>query len=79
MPRAWNHLATPMGKWKRGWPLFFAYAEGKHREDGRKQMELMEFITEHDDELPDGLLAESAISQSIKRAGRKFFNGLGLL
>ncbi|OUU87779.1 MAG: iduronate sulfatase [Verrucomicrobiaceae bacterium TMED76] len=79
MPRAWNHLATPMGKWKRGWPLFFAYAEGKHREDGRKQMELMEFIADHDDELPDGLLAESAISQlnQLKEQGENFLMGLG--
>ena len=79
MPRAWDHLATPMGQWKRGWPLFFAYAEGKHREDGRKQMELMEFIAERDNELPDGLLAESAISQlnQLKEQGENFLMGLG--
>lgn len=79
MPRAWDHLATPMGQWKRGWPLFFAYAEGKHREDGRKQMELMEFIAKRDNELPDGLLAESAISQlnQLKEEGENFLMGLG--
>ena len=79
MPRAWDHLATPMGQWKRGWPLFFAYAEGKHREDGRKQMEVMEFIAERDNELPDGLLAESAILQlnQLKEQGENFLMGLG--
>ena len=79
MPRAWDHLTTPMGEWKKGWPLFFAYANGKHREDGQSQMKLMEFIVENDNDLPDGLLAESAIKELTKLKKRKkpFFMGLG--
>ena len=79
MPRAWDRLNTPMGEWKKGWPLFFAYANGKHREDGKSPMKLMEFIVEKDDDLPDGLLAKNAINELTKLKNRKkpFFMGLG--
>ena len=79
MPRAWDRLTTPMGEWKKGWPLFFAYANGKHREDGKSPMKLMEFIVEKDDDLPDGLLAKNAINELTKLKNRKkpFFMGLG--
>ena len=79
MPRAWDRLNTPMGEWKKGWPLFFAYANGKHREDGKSPMKLMEFIVEKDDDLPDGLLANNAINELTKLKNRKkpFFMGLG--
>ena len=79
MPRAWDRLTTPMGEWKKGWPLFFAYANGKHREDGKSPMKLMEFIVEKDDDLPDGLLADKAINElsKLKKIKRPFFMGLG--
>lgn len=79
MPRAWDRMSTPMGEWKKGWPLFFAYANGKHREDGKSPMKLMEFIVEKDDDLPDGLLANNAITELTKLKNRKkpFFMGLG--
>lgn len=79
MPRAWERLATPMGQWKRGWGIFFAYANGKHREDGNGHKDLMEFIVEKDTDLPDGLLTESAISQltQLKDGKKPFFMGLG--
>ena len=79
MPGAWNRLSTPMGQWKRGWGIFFAYADGKHREDGQGHKNLMQFTVEKDTDLPDGLLAESAISELTKlKAGKKpFFMGLG--
>ena len=79
MPGAWDRLATPMGQWKRGWGIFFAYGNGKHREDGKGNKDLMEFIVEKDTDLPDGLLAESAISQLtlLKTSKKPFFMGLG--
>ena len=79
MPRAWDRISTPMGEWKKGWPLFFAYANGNHREDGKSPMKLMEFIVEKDDDLPDGLLADKAINELTKLKKRKkpFFMGLG--
>ena len=79
MPRAWDRISTPMGEWKKGWPLFFAYANGNHREDGKSPMKLMEFIVEKDDDLPDGLLADKAINEltKLKKIKRPFFMGLG--
>jgi len=34
VPNAWTEMSTPYGSWKRGWGVFFAYANGIHREDG---------------------------------------------
>ena len=50
LPHAWNDLATPLGPWGRGWGVFFAYANGKHREDGGGHKDLMEFVVENDDD-----------------------------
>ncbi|MFP6584005.1 MAG: sulfatase-like hydrolase/transferase, partial [Candidatus Hydrogenedentota bacterium] len=43
MPHAWDEKATPYGAWKRGWGVFFAYANGVHREDGSGSQDLMQF------------------------------------
>ncbi|MFN3150541.1 sulfatase [Bremerella sp.] len=79
VPHAWDDLATPYGPWKRGWGIFFAYADGKHREDGGGHSDLMEFTVEEDKDLPDGLMAETAI-EKLKAYGKnneRFFMGLG--
>ena len=44
LPNAWDSLPTPFGAWKRGWGTFFAYADGKHREDGQGHKDLMQSI-----------------------------------
>ena len=49
IPNAWDELPTPFGTWKRGWGIFFAYADGKHREDGGGNKDLMEFKAEKDE------------------------------
>ncbi|MBA2113400.1 sulfatase [Bremerella alba] len=79
VPHAWDELATPYGPWKRGWGIFFAYANGKHREDGDGHLDLMEFTAEQDNQLPDGMLAETAIEklQAYGKSGERFFMGLG--
>ena len=79
LPNAWDDLATPFGPWQRGWGTFFAYANGRHREDGQGNKELMEFVAEQDNELPDGLMAEAAIEKlrELKAQGKPFFMGLG--
>lgn len=79
LPNAWDDLATPLGAWKRGWGIFFAYADGKHREDGQGHRDLMEFVAEKDEDLPDGQMAASAIEQlgALKKDGKPFFLGLG--
>ena len=79
LPHAWDDLATPFGPWKRGWGAFFAYADGKHREDGSGHQPLMEFSAENDDDLPDGLMANAAVEKlrTLKSSGEPFFLGLG--
>lgn len=79
LPHAWDELATPFGSWKRGWGIFFAYANGRSREDGSGIRDLMEFKVEQDEELPDGLLAKQAIEKlrEYKEGDKPFFLGLG--
>lgn len=79
MPNAWDDLATPMGSWKRGWGIFFAYANGRSREDGSGHQDLMEFVVENDDDLPDGQMATTAIQKlsELKQSEKPFFMGLG--
>lgn len=79
LPGAWDDLATPYGPWKRGWGIFFAYADGKHREDGGGHRDLLEFTVEKDTDLPDGLMADRAIEKlkELKDKDQPFFMGLG--
>lgn len=79
LPHAWDDLATPFGSWKRGWGIFFAYANGRSREDGSGIRELMEFTAEKDEDLPDGMLAQQAIQtlSQLKIQEQPFFMGLG--
>ena len=77
LPHAWDELPTPFGAWKRGWGTFFAYANGRHREDGQGNKDLMEFVAEKDTDLPDGMMAEPAMEQLAKWKGKRFFIGLG--
>ena len=83
LPGAWDELATPYGSWRRGWGSSFAYHGGRHREDGQGNRDLMEFLAESDDQLPDGLMARTAIDR-LKRlqktrseTGQPFLMGLG--
>ena len=79
MPLAWSESLTPLGSWKRGWGIFFAYANGIHREDGSGYMPLWEFKVKEDNELPDGQMAEQAIAKlkQYGSSGDRFFMGLG--
>ncbi|MEM1451003.1 MAG: sulfatase [Planctomycetota bacterium] len=79
LPNAWDVLATPFGPWERGWGAFFAYAGGRHREDGTGARSVFEFIAETDDALPDGLMARAATEQLKDLAERDgpFFLGVG--
>ena len=81
LPFAWDERATPIGSWKRGWGIFFAYANGKHREDGQGHRDLMEFIVEDDDDLPDGMMASAAIDKlsEMSKKDKPFFLGLGFI
>ena len=77
LPHAWDELPTPFGAWKRGWGTFFAYANGRHREDGQGNKDLMEFVAKKDTDLPDGMMAETAMEQLVKWKDERFFIGLG--
>jgi arylsulfatase A-like enzyme len=79
IPLAWDDKATPLGSWKRGWGVFFAYGNGRHREDGKGHNDLMEFSVENDDDLPDGLMANVAIEKlkGLAKSDKPFFMGLG--
>jgi arylsulfatase A-like enzyme len=79
LPGAWDEFPTPFGQWKRGWGTFFAYAGGVHREDGGGNRDLMEFVAEKDSDLPDGMMADTAIAKlaELKAGGKPFFLGLG--
>ena len=79
IPLAWDEKATPLGAWKRGWGIFFAYGRGRHREDGQGHSDLMEFTVENDDDLPDGLMATAAVEKlrQFREADQPFFLGLG--
>jgi arylsulfatase A-like enzyme len=83
VPNAWDELSTPLGSWKRGWGIFFAYANGYNREsrDGMAKKDLMEFVAEKDTDLPDGLLAEEAIKQlkSFKKSKEPFLLAVGFI
>lgn len=78
IPMAWDEFATPYGAWKRGWGIFFAYADGRNREDGDSK-DVMEFKVENDDDLPDGQMASRAIEKlkQFKDQEKPFFLGLG--
>ena len=79
MPHAWDRFLTPLGSWKRGWGIFFAYEGGRSREDGGGHMDLMEFTAEKDTDLPDGQMAEAAVAEleRLKSEEKPFFMGLG--
>lgn len=79
VPLAWDDLPTPFGPWKRGWGTFFAYAGGRHRESGHGHRDVMEFVVENDDDLPDGLIAAEAVRQLELFSKREtpFFLGVG--
>lgn len=79
VPGAWDASPTPFGRWQRGWGVFFAYANGRHRESGAGDQDLMEFVATEDDELPDGMLAATACQTLREHAagGEPFFLGVG--
>ena len=79
LPHAWDDLPTPFGAWKRGWGIFFAYNNGQHREDGQGNKDVLQFQAEKDTDLPDGLLAETAIARlaQYSKTSKPFFLGLG--
>ncbi len=81
IPFAWDEVLTPYGAWDYGWGAFFAYGEGRHREDGSGYKPVLEFPTESTGKLPDELNADTAVeylrSKKAEDSEAPFFLGLG--
>jgi len=79
LPDAWDEFATAYGPWKYGHGAFFAYANGRHREDGSGYRPLWEFSDVKDSELPDGMNADVAVKKlgELKNTSKTFFMALG--
>lgn len=77
LPGAWDELATPYGRWKRGWGIFFAYADGRHREDRSGYRPVYEMPDCDDMGLPDGLMAAAACEALERMTDERFFLALG--
>ena len=79
LPNAWDKVMTPLGNWKKS--LVVAYQNGKDRDDGSGYMPYSLFPKIEDNELPDGMFADTAIEQlkTFGKSGKPFFMGLGFL
>ncbi|OVE81113.1 iduronate sulfatase, partial [bacterium M21] len=79
LPNAWDEMPYNYGSWKYGWGCFFAYANGKHRQDGSSYRPVMEFPDVEDNELPDGMAADLAIEKlaELKTSKKRFFLAVG--
>ncbi|WP_303319071.1 sulfatase [Flavivirga abyssicola] len=79
LPNTWDKVLTPLGNWKRS--LVVAYPNGKDRDDGSGYMPYSLFPDIKDNELPDGMFAETAINQlkTHKKSDKPFFMALGFL
>ncbi|MEM6318194.1 MAG: sulfatase [Bacteroidota bacterium] len=81
MPDSWNYEWGPIGKWGTAWNAFFGYADGSNRNDKKKQVPPTEFVAENDGDLPDGLIAQKAISEleRLQKLEQPFFLAVGFL
>ena len=79
MPRSWDTIWGPVGKWKTAWNGFFGYADGSNRNTLKKQVLPYEAASVPDTAYPDGLIAEKAINQLTHLADTKspFFLAVG--
>ena len=79
MPESWDYEWGPIGQWGTAWNAFFAYANGKNRNDLKRQVGATEFIAEKDEDLPDGLIAAKAMTElnKLKNQEQPFFLAVG--
>ncbi len=63
MPKSWDEIWGPVGKWKTAWNAFFGYADGTNRNTQAKQVAPYESAAVPDTAYPDGLIAEKAIDK----------------
>ena len=81
MPDSWNTVWGPSDKWGTAWNAFFGYADGTNRNSQNRQVAPTEFVAEKDNDLPDGLIAQKAVSElkALKNKNEPFFLAVGFL
>ena len=82
MPRSWNDVGMPVGKWKTGWASFFGYANGKGRDrgptgKGKGISPAFEAADVPDEGYPDGLIANAAVKALQENKDRPFMLAVG--
>ncbi len=79
LPYSWDELLFDSGKWETGWNAFFAYANGENRQSMKNQVKPYEACDVEDDDYPDGLTTELALSslKKLKENDKPFFLGVG--
>ena len=79
MPRSWDYIWGPVGKWRTAWNAFFGYADGSNRNTLQKQVLPYEAASVPDTAYPDGLIAAKAVEQlsSLADQDKPFFLGVG--
>lgn len=81
MPNSWDYEWGPIGKWGTAWNAFFAYADGSNRNAKKRKGSPTEFVANKDEDLPDGLIAQKAISElkRLNQQAQPFFLAVGFL
>ncbi|WP_421829266.1 sulfatase [Larkinella sp.] len=79
LPHSWDEMRFDPGKWKTGWNAFFGYADGSNRQGQKSKVKPYEAANVADEDYPDGLTANLAVSKLKELAGKKqpFFLGIG--
>jgi iduronate 2-sulfatase len=82
MPRSWDEMGLPYGKWEHGWESFFAYADGSGRTARLNRGEPVpaaEAADVLDTGYPDGLVAQAAVGKlrELKERDEPFFLAVG--
>lgn len=80
MPRSWDEMTGPIGKWGTAWNAFFGYSDGSNRNTLNKEVRPYEMAESNiDSVLPDGVIANMALDkiEELSNSDRPFFLGVG--
>ena len=79
LPYSWNEMLLNSEKWGSGHDAFFGYADGSNRNTLEKNVKPYEMADVSDEEYPDGLISQLAVSKlkELKEKNQPFFLGVG--
>lgn len=79
LPYSWDEMLFDPGKWQTGWNAFFGYANGTNRNTLKAQVKPYESAEVNDDDYPDGLSANIAVTKLRELASKNqpFFLAVG--